>query len=71
MPLDIGTLLRTLNDAMKASNESTTRAEALISLLIEKGLLTEAELEERVKRQVELNRKLADAAASFDVGKES
>ena len=50
-PLDVSALLSEFQQTALAFQKAMTRWEALVSLLIEKGVLTEDELQVRIQQQ--------------------
>ena len=63
-PIAFGSLLPIVEQVMRICIETLARSEALESLLIDKGLVTKAELDVRTQEREKINQKLSDAVGS-------
>ena len=70
-PIDFGSLLALAHQVIGICIQTNARSAALESLLIDKGLITEAELNARTRQLAESEKRLADALGSFGGEQES
>lgn len=63
-PIDYENLLSLVEQIMGLCAETTAMSEALASLLIDKGLVTRAELDLRIEEHAKKAKKFADALGS-------
>lgn len=69
-PIDFEQLFSLVEQVMRICTQTTATSEALASLLIDKEIVTKAELDVRTEQCWKETKKLADTLGSFD-GKES
>ena len=70
-PIDYRKLLAIVDQVMGICIQTNARSAALESLLIDKGLVTEAELNARTQQLAENEKKLSDALGSLGGEQES
>jgi hypothetical protein len=70
-PIDFGKLLAIANQVMGICIQTNARSAALESLLIDKGLVTAAELNARTQQLAESEKRLSESLGSFGGEQES